>query len=963
MKRNLIIRRLLKPVVFSFFILAIAQSSAFAQIIIGKIVREDNKTAIPFANVKLVGVQYSGKSVGVSADENGEFTLAVRSINVELEVSAIGFVKKRVKVVAPKTGLVIELKSKSFELEEFVISAEKVSEEELKSPVQIEKLDIADLKSTPSFNFYDAVVNLKGIDVATQSIIISSVNARGFNSTTNLRFKQFTDGIDTQAPGLGFSLGNIVGPTSLDIESVELIPGPTTSKYGPGAFNGVLLMTTKNPFDYQGLSFEAKGATITADKFDDSFFTIGNQFIHDISMRYAKAFNDKVGFKVNASRLAGVDFRAQNFDNIGPGESFDNVHSTRNQSVNVVNAYGDDRAALMVLPRTVTFPQPGGGLSDPGVEPIRSLRDTLFQVTRQGYREDELVNYNSENVKLSAALHFKITPKTELIAESFYGRASTMLTGDDRIALRDFEIYQHKLELKNEEYFVRAYSTNQNSGSTFNVGKLGESIVQAAKPDEIWFDQYRRLVNAGQPFATARRRADSSFPFGTYKKRFEPGTDEFNAIRQEIVSSQDPDFGAAIFDQSKLHHIESHVNVHEFDDYLESFTVGGNARLYDPESRGTIFTDSIGNDVTNFEFGFFAEATRKINDNLDATVSARVDKNENFSVVSSQRLSLVKKLKESQFIRGSIQTGLRIPNVREQFLNQNLGDVRLVGGLEDVVGQYNLQGNAFLAPALERFNQAVEDQANDDTRFGDGPLNIKSLRLENLDILRAGIVEQDRFRGIKPERITSLEFGYRGLFENKSLFEVVYYINHYRNFIGTTRVVKPRTSPSTDLELALDQANSPGTSDNIFVSDNARKAVITQGLELLYDVTSDEGTNFAVNMTFANILSNNDDPLTPGFNTPPFKLNMTLGNDKIGRNFGAEISWRYRSEFEWESSFVDGTVPAFNTFDFQFTFGLPKIDSAIRIGGNNVLNREQFNSYGGPEITSYYYLSFSYGLQ
>lgn len=952
--------RLLKTALITVFILTIAHGNIFAQLVVGKVIRKDTKEAIAFANVKFTGVGFERRSVGVSADNSGVFTLAIASFPTDVEVSAVGFVTRKVTLTEDKATWTIELESKSFELEEFVISAEKVTVEELKSPIQIEKLDIADLKSTPSFNFYDAVVNLKGIDVATQSIIISSVNARGFNSTTNLRFKQFTDGIDTQAPGLGFSLGNIVGPTSLDIEALELIPGPTTSKYGPGAFNGVLLMTTKNPFDYQGLSFEAKGATIASEKFDSQFFAIGSTFIHDISARYAKEIvKDKVAFKVNASRLGGSDFAAQNFDNIGPGDIFDTKHSTRNQSVNGVNVYGDDRAALLVLPKNITIPAPGGE----SVDPIRSVRDTLFQVTRQGYQEGDLVNYNAENVKFSGALHFKLNPETELIAESFYGRASTMITGDDRIALRDFEIFQHKLEVRNENFFVRAYTTSQDAGDTYNVGKTAESIIQTAKPDEEWFSQYRRLVNVGQGFVNARRRADSSFPFGNFLNRFEPGTAEFDSLRNVITTSQNPESGSAIFDQSKLYHAETNVNIHKWDDYFETFEVGANARLYDPESNGTIFTDSIGNDVTNFEFGFFAEATRKLNDKLEATVSGRIDKNENFGVVSSQRLSLVKEIKENQFIRGSIQTGLRIPNIREQYFNQNLGDIRLVGGLTEVVDQYELQGNAFFASTLERFNQAVQDEANSDFRFGSGPLDVSALRTENLDILRSGIIGEDKFRGIDPERITSLEFGYRGLFEEKRLFEVVYYINHYNNFIGTTRVVKPRTSPSTDLQLALNQANSPGSSDLIFVSDNAEKSIITQGLELVYDVTSDEGTNFAINMTFANIISDNDDPLTPGFNTPPFKFNMTLGNDEIGKNFGAEISWRYRSEFEWESSFVDGTVPSFNTFDFQITYQLPKIESAFRIGGNNVLNRAQFNSFGGPEITSYYYVSFSYGLQ
>ncbi|MFY0594445.1 TonB-dependent receptor [Roseivirga sp.] len=943
---------------FGLLFLFLANQAARSQTIAGKIVQEKTSKPIAFANLKLVGQAYKRTSFGVSANEKGEFFLAMKVFPVELEITAVGYISKKVKIENPKTNLIIELKPEAIKLEDFVVSAEKVTVEELKSPIQIEKLDISDIKNTASFNFYDAVINLKGVDVATQSIIINSVNARGFNSTTNLRFKQFTDGMDTQAPGLGFSLANIVGPNSLDVELLELIPGPTTSKYGPGAFNGVLLMTTKNPFDYQGLSFTAKGATIASEQFDSQFFSIGNDFIHDISVRYAKALNDKIAFKVNGSRLSGVDFVADNFSNIGPGSPFETVHSLRNQGINGVNVYGDDRAATMLLPRSFN----GIDTADSNL-PIPSDRDTVYQVTRQGYQEGELVNYGVENIKFNGALHVKLSPKTELVAASYYGKASAMITGDDRIALRDFTIYQHKLEVVNEKFKIRAYTTGQNSGNSFNVGKLGESIVEAAKPNEDWFNQFFLLNRAGRGITAARRTADTAFPRGTFLNRFESGTPEFDSLRQVIINSQDPDFGAKIFDHSKLYHFESSADLSVGKGFFKSLEMGVNARLYDPESNGTIFTDSIGNDVTNFEAGLFVEATRIINNQLEATISGRVDKNENFNVVSTQRLSLVKELKPNTFFRGSIQTGLRIPNVREQFFNQNIGDLTLVGGLEPVVDQYNLQGNAFLISALDNFNNTVQDVSNDDIRFGDGPLNINTIRLENLDILQNGIVRDDKFRGIKPERITSLEFGYRALIEGKRLFEVVYYINHYRNFIGTTRVVKPRTSPTEDIQLALEQANNPGSSTRFFVSDNAESAIITQGLELVYDVTSDQGTNFAINMTFANILQQNDDPLTPGFNTPPFKLNMTLGNDKMSERLGAQISWRYRSAFEWESSFADGTVPGFNTLDFQMTYSLPKMNSKLRIGGNNVLNNQQFNSFGSPEITSYYYISFTYGLR
>ncbi|MFY0592273.1 TonB-dependent receptor [Roseivirga sp.] len=956
MTRTIIFTKRLRFVLSILLVVFISIGNCKAQQVDGKVIDINSKNPIPFANLKLTGSEYQGRSLGISARQNGTFTFKPKSYPFTVDVTAVGYTTKSVTITSdPKTWL-ITLKPETFILDDFIVSSEKITNEELKRSIQIEKLNVVELKNTASFNFYDAVINLKGVDVATQSIIVNSVNARGFNSTTNLRFKQFTDGIDTQAPGLGFSLGNIVGPTSLDIENLELIPGPTTSKYGPGAFNGVLLMTTKNPFDYQGLSVEAKGASIALEQFDDKFFTIGDAFISDISVRYANEIvKEKLAFKVNFSRLRGQDFRAQNYRNLGPGYEWETEHYEFNQGVNGVNVYGDDRGASIIKPKSVL--QVIDGL------PIISERDTVFQVTRKGYQEGDLANYTAENDKFSGALHYRLNPKTEFVFESFYGKASTIISSDDRLALRGFEIHQNKLELKHDNFFVRGYSTSQNSGNTFNIGKTAESILELAKPSEEWFRQYQLLVASGREFLDAREIADSSFPFNQFLNRFEPGTEQFDSLRNVIVQSQNPAFGAAIFDRSKLYHVETGMDLKLGKGFLDNLQIGSNIRLYDPETNGTIFTDSIGNDLTNFEYGFYVESKNQINKQLEVTLSGRVDKNENFNLVSSQRVSLIRQISNSQFIRGAIQTGRRIPNIREQYINQDLGDIQLVGGLTDVVDAYELQGNAFFINSLDKFIETVQDEANNDIRFGkEGPIDVSALRKENIDILRNGIIEQDRFRGIKPEQITSIEFGYKGLIEGKRLFEIVYYLNYYNNFIGTSRVIKPRTSPTEDLQLAMQQVLSPSSSNLFFVTDNARKDIITQGLELVYDVTSDQGTNLAINMTFASIISNNDDPLTPGFNTPPFKFNMKLGNNRLGRFFGAQLTWRFRSAFEWESSFADGTVPDYHTLDFQLTYRIPSIKSSVRIGGNNVLNHEQFNSFGSPEISSYYYLLFSYGL-
>lgn len=940
-------KRLLKSVSFTLVILAIVQSSAFAQIIVGKVVRQGDKTPIGFANVKFSGINYVGRSVGVSSDEKGEFTLAVKSFPVEIEVSALGYKAKKVTINESVTDLVIELEESSKALEEFVVTAEKISQEDLRAPIETIKVDITEIQSTPSFNFFDAVGNLKGVDLTTQSVVVNTVNTRGFNSSTNQRFRQFSDGIDNQAPGLSFSLGNIVGPGSLDIESYEIVPGPSSAFYGPSSFNGVLEMKTKNAFDYPGFTFSAKGATVSVLKDNSKFLNIGDNFIRDVAARYAFTIKDRVGVKVSAALLDGVDFRARNYENFGPGESFENVHSGDNQSVNLVNAYGDDRSAFLVVPSGfLNAGGEGGGL-------IPTSLDTAFTVTRSGYREEDLVNYDASNAKINAEVAVRITPDMSLALTSFYSKTDAMITSEDRIALRDFEVYQQKAELKGKRLLLRAYSTQQDAGNTYNVGLLADELVQRAKPDEIWYDQYTRLYSAGRGVVGARNLADSRFP-GNFFTKFEPGTEQYDSIRSKIISTEVTQGGARIFDESRLYHIEGKYELEDAQDYFSKLTVGGNYRVYDPESAGTIFTDTIGNDLTNYEFGAFVEGTKAIDDRTDIGASLRIDKNENFDAKLSQRLSVVRQLRENQFFRVSFQRGFRFANIREQFYNQNLGDKIIIGGLTEVTDEYDLQGNAFIQQSLQAYQDALASSVINDND------QLEFAKLQHLGIAQNGIVGQDQFRGIKPEQITSFEIGYKSLIQDRRIFEVNYYRNYYQNFIGNLRVVKPRTSPSIDLLRAVEQAASPGTSDVIFVTANSDKQIITQGLEMVYDITGLSGVNFAVNATFADIIQDSDDPLVPGFNTPPFKFNVKVGHRRISRTFAAELTWRSRTGFEWQSPFADGDVDGFSTFDIQLTFKLPSSNSLIRIGGNNIYNIDQFNSFGGPEINAFYYVSFTY---
>ena len=138
------------------------------------------------------------------------------------------------------------------------MAASRLPERILESPVTIERVNAAAILQSPATSYYDIISNLKGIDVTTSSLTFKTPTTRGFNGSGNARFNQLVDGIDNQAPGLNFSVGNVIGLTELDVDNMELLSGASSALYGSGGMNGTLLISSKNPFKYQGLSVQVK---------------------------------------------------------------------------------------------------------------------------------------------------------------------------------------------------------------------------------------------------------------------------------------------------------------------------------------------------------------------------------------------------------------------------------------------------------------------------------------------------------------------------------------------------------------------------------------------------------------------------------------------------------------------------------------------------------------------------------
>jgi outer membrane receptor protein involved in Fe transport len=205
-------------------------------------------------------------------------------------------------------------------------------------------MDILGVQNTASDNYYKGLVNMKGLDMSTSSINFQIVNARGFNSTGNTRFVQLTDGMDTQAPALNFPIGNLNGPSELDVESVEFLPGASSALYGPNAFNGILLVNSKSPFEYQGLSaFTKFGLNHIGGEGEEP---TSAQPMYEGSIRYAKAFNNKFAFKINLSYSRAEDWYGTNYNDKSPQNK--GLYSF-NPGSDLVHQFGDEVSANLAL--------------------------------------------------------------------------------------------------------------------------------------------------------------------------------------------------------------------------------------------------------------------------------------------------------------------------------------------------------------------------------------------------------------------------------------------------------------------------------------------------------------------------------------------------------------------------------------------------------------------------------------
>ena len=896
----------------------------------GQVIDKNTKEPLIGANILV-----KGTTIGATTDIDGNFIIHGDIRQPVVIGSYLGYATQEITVTEGNKKIVIALAPQEIRMSnDVVISASRLSERIQTSPSSIQKLNAKQIQSVASGNFYQSLGNLKEVDITTTSMGFQVFNKRGFNTTAPVRIVQFIDGMDNQAPGLNFPVGNLVGANDLDLESVEIISGASSALYGANAFQGIVSMQTKNPFDYKNLQVKIKG---------------GNRQLIDAQVRYANAFGKKkygrdvFGFKVSGSYFRAKDWIAD--------DTIANVYGDIGTDVNVSTVvrklqYNEDTAIARQFRALNAY-----------LDFFPNAFPGTIHVQAPGYREKDLTDQQTESIKASAALYARPIKDMQIEYQYKFGRGSAVYQGANRYNIKNILFQQHKVQLDYKGLSVKYYTTQENAGKSYdmvfsaiNLSKIGITryVSNFVKAYFSKLSDFTNTFKDDPEDADVQTSREYALQEALNNAYLQPGTFSFDSAYNIIVDDANLVTGSKFQDKSSLHHVEANYN-HSFKHDI-NLIVGTSYRMYIPRSYGSIFYDTLANradtladgspdldakfiNLNTWEVGAYTQISADLfKKHLKLVGSARIDKAENFKVQFSPRISLIGTYKDHTF-RFSYQQAFRSPTLQNQYISLDLGAIQLLGNLRGAEG-YDFQ--------------SVKDfRSNYDVTLEVDPTLLKPIKLNP----------------IKPEQVNSWELGYRGVFARKLYVDVSAYFNRYFNFIGDLRFYMPENKDIVVGTEAGADAMLTGAYNLIQMPTNAKQKVDAFGASLGLNYYIWKSLIGSFNYTYSGINTKNlKDPIIPGFNTPNHKFNIGIAAQRIWKGLGFGVNFKWVSKYNWESTFGDGAVPSYHMLDMQVSYEFPRWFT-LQVGGSNIYNNKHIEAYGSPMIGALVYGSMLFDLE
>ncbi len=917
-------------------VLILFVQASFAQTIAGYVKNKTTGEPVPSVAITIKGTQ-----TGTLTNEKGYFKITTsKSVPVVLVVSSIGYETQEINATAGSANVQVDMVPSFTIGNDVVVSASRTRERIMESPVSIERISSAQIKNSAQNDYYNILKNVAGVNFTQSSLTFNSVSTRGGAGSGNTNIGQYLDGMDNRAPGLNFPVGSFLGPPQLDIENVELLSGASSALYGSGGLNGTVVINTKDPFVYDGLSAEVKQGVMHLGKSDP----IGASPYYDLSFRWAQKISDKFAFKISGQYIQAKDWMGTDTSNydLDHGGKIPGTRATDPNYVGV-NVYGNEISASITDPNNPNNSLFAGVLAsqfgpDPSLWPaeVQQLYATdgskYFPVSRTGYNERDVMDNTTSNLRLNGGVYYKINVNLTASLIADWSTGKTVYTGSNRYAFTDASMGQYKLELKAKNWFLRAYTTQENAGKAYDMGVTSIYMNEAVSPSVSydangnvtggWFPDYTGAYVGARLSGASEMDANNAARTYADRTRPAPGTQAYKDLFNQVTNTPFPT-GSKFIDHTSLYHGEGQYN---FSDIIKFADViaGASVRTYTLNSEGTLFADADGPIHIN-EYGAYVSASKKlISDKLKIGASLRYDKNENFDGKFTPRISAVFEVAKQQYIRASYQNAYNNPDNRSQWEMLNLGSSIELGGLT-----YLHDKNPF--------------------QLHDYPLYTESSYSKYQQSGDASVLVEQKFGKFVPPSINSYEIGYRGVVANKLLIDAYGYIAKNVDVIASYGVV--RVKPGV-----------PDSSFSIFFSSPNANTTYGYGLSLTYSLSKDWSVSFNTSRDMGKNPS--DSNKTVNLSIPGYRFNIGINNYGFGyqKRFGTSVNWRWQDAMYSSASFRSGQLPATNVVDAQVSYKFIKANSKIKLGATNILNHYTVDQFGNPAIGGLYYVSFAYGL-
>ncbi len=885
--------------------------------IYGNILDKQNQNA-------LIGVQVliddSTKVEGTISDKFGSFDISTeKNPPFHLKFNLLGYEEKWIQITENEQYIKVVLKQQAQKDEKVFIESQKVGGEVLSpsrlrehkesSPISVDKLNTFNLSTGPYPNYYQAAANLNEAQLTISSLTLQSINTRGFTSVQNWRFIQHLDGVEL-TPGLNFSLGNLLGSSLLDMQQLELVPGTASSLYGPNAFNGLLSMYTKNPFDYPGISILTT-AGITQQE------SAGTKPFLETAIRVSQVLTSQWAFKLNVSYLDAYDWE-------GNDESFhlrpelidqkdELLQRPRNHpNFDAVHVYGDEVATRVDL------------LGD----------GNLLPINRTGFSESALIDYNIENFKANAAIHYKPTSALEASYQFHFTEGDAVLRHGAVFPLVNVQNYIHRLGVTGKDFSFLGYHVSENTQDSYQLLATGAFIQEEIKSSDEWARDYSLAYQGLIPgIEAAQHDAARSFA-----DRDVPGAESAPFKRLLDQTRLNPDFttgGSRFIDRSSMLHLEGNYSLDTLTDWMD-ILVGGSFRSHNLDSKGQFFNDGglgFGEPITVTDMGAFVQGSKSIdNDRILIRASARVDKNKNFSPRFSPRISgrIAVDPNRAHTLRLSLQQGFRNPSPIEGYMAKDLIETFSLGGLEDNITNFRYaMGDQSFVSGEELFDSFVTLESYQEF-LSQGENNPEVFQSQQLNYL-------------VQEQITSIEIGYLGHVSPQISVNANLYYNLYRDFVNLVNTYSP-------------------LAERVFsIYTNVEEQITSLGGHVGANVILPRDFRASLNLNYASFDADeaiqNNPGFLPGFNTPEFQAQAGIANYNFWNNLGFNSSYRWVNGFTWQSPFGEGEVDSYGSLDLTLLYNVPDWNIRLKLGGTNLLGQEYQTLYGGPQIGSQYFFT------